>query len=175
MKTIELEKTFLASRIPEGLNIDNAKEIIDIYIPASEAHPQLRIRKNGNTFEITKKYPVKEGDASEQIEQTITLTELEFKVFEKIEGKRVHKIRYTFDHNGTSGEMDVFQDDLEGLVLIDFEFDSAEEKNTFTIPNFCLADVTQEMFIAGGMLCGKKYEDIKHDLDKYSYEPIFIK
>ena len=36
---------------------------------------------------------------------------------------------------------------------------SIEEKDAFVAPDFCLVEVTQELFIAGGMLCGKRYAD----------------
>ena len=51
---IELEKTYLVKKLPEGLKNCEFKEIIDVYIPASSEHPTLRIRKNGDTYEITK-------------------------------------------------------------------------------------------------------------------------
>jgi len=35
-----------------------------------------------------------------------------------------------------------------------------------------LADVTPEEFIAGGMLAGKRYEDVKGDLNRYKYKKI---
>ena len=44
-----------------------------------------------------------------------------------------------------------------------------EEMEEFTLPDFCLAEVTQEEFIAGGMLSGKKYSDIEADLSRYDY------
>ena len=77
MGEIELELTFLAKSLPEGLAKCRQKEIIDIYIPKSSAHPVLRIRKNGDRYEMTKKEPV-EDDASHQEEHTIVLTEEEF-------------------------------------------------------------------------------------------------
>ena len=40
------------------------------------------------------------------------------------------------------------------------------------MPDFCLADVTQEVFIAGGMLCGKKYESIRVPLEHLGYKKI---
>jgi len=62
---IELERTFLAKQVPEGLKACKSKEIIDIYIPkVIEAHAPIRIRKNGDSYEITKKTPVVEGDNS---------------------------------------------------------------------------------------------------------------
>ncbi|MEK6905851.1 MAG: hypothetical protein AABX24_05615 [Nanoarchaeota archaeon] len=42
------------------------------------------------------------------------------------------------------------------------------------MPNFCLAEVTQEDFIAGGMICGKTYEDIEDDLRKFKYNKLFL-
>lgn len=167
---IELEKTYLAKYIPEDIASCKSKEIIDIYIPRASEHPQIRLRKNGDRFEITKKSPVKEGDASCQQEQTISLTELEFNELAKLDGKRVCKVRYFYEYNGRIAEIDVFKESLDGLVLVDFEFDNPEEKDNFPMPDFCLAEVTQEKFVAGGMLCGKSYGDIKEGLEKFEYK-----
>lgn len=169
---IELEKTYLARYLPLGLKDCKYKEIIDVYIPKSSVHPTLRIRKNGDKYEMTKKEPVVKGDSSTQKEQTIILTEQEFDELSKLDGKRTHKIRYYYDCNGRTAEIDVFQDDLLGLVLVDFEFDSQDEKNSFNMPEFCLAEVTQEEFLAGGMICGKRYGDIEENLKKYNYKKI---
>ncbi len=173
---IELEKTYLAKFIPDGLENCKYKEIIDVYIPKESAHPSLRLRKNGDHFEMTKKEPIKEGDASQQQEQTIILTEQEFIALNKqVEGKRLRKIRYQLQYKNNTAEVDVFQDALAGLVLVDFEFKSNRDKNNFQMPGFCLADVTQEKFIAGGMLCGKSYEDIENNLARFGYKKLIIK
>ena len=144
----------------------------DMYIPKSTNHPILRIRKNGNKYEMTKKYPVDGQDASKQKEHTIPLTKDEFKTLLKSDGKKLSKTRCNFIHNGKIAEIDIFQDELKGLVLVDFEFETEEEKENFQMPSFCLADVTQEKLIAGGMLCGKSYEDIQEGLKKYNYKKI---
>tara|TARA_Y100000310_G_C20687703_1_gene820161 strand:+ start:1052 stop:1567 length:516 start_codon:yes stop_codon:yes gene_type:complete len=169
----EYELTYLAKKIPEGLKNCKSKEIIDNYIPKSREHSTLRIRKNGDKFEMTKKEPI-EDDASEQLEQTIILREDEFDELMKLDGKKLRKIRYYYKYKGRIAEIEIFQDDLNGLVLIEFEFDTKEEKNNFQMPDFCLADVTKEVFVAGGMICGKKYEDIKEDLDKYNYKKLML-
>ena len=168
----EREKTYLAKYIPEGLLNCRSKEIIDIYVPVSEEHPILRIRKNGETYEITKKTPVNGTDSSEQIEQTIPLTPKEFKVISSVSGKQVRKQRYYYDYRGRIAEIDIFDDDLKGLVIVDVEFDNSEEKNNFKMPDFCLADVTQEKCFAGGVLAGKSYNDLTEDLRKFGYEKI---
>ena len=169
---IELERTFLAKFLPEGLKNCKSKEIIDIYIPKSQVHPKIRIRKNGDRYEMTKKQPVHDHDKSKQKEQNIILTEEEFQELSKLDGKKVRKIRYLYDFDGNIAEFDVFQDELKGLVLVDFEFEDEKEKDKFVMPDFCLVDITHEEFIAGGMICGKSFEDIREKLEKYHYKPL---
>ena len=172
---IELEKNYLAREIPENLGNCKFKEIIDVYIPKSSNHPVLRLRKNGDNFELTKKEPLEDGDSSRQEEQTIILTEVEFNALsQQVEGKRVRKLRYLYDYSNKVAEFDVFQDDLLGLVLVDFEFENEDEKNNFSIPDFCLVEITQETFIAGGMICGKSYENIEKKLKEFGYKKLFL-
>ncbi len=170
--SVELEVTYLAKRLPDGLENCESKEILDIYLPAAARHPTLRVRRDGKRFMITKKEPVRDGDASRQLEQTIPLTEEEFGDLDRLKGKRVRKERYFYGHGKRTAEIDVFKDGLEGLVLVDFEFDSVEEKDAFRMPEFCLADVTQEEFLAGGALCGKGYQDIEEKLSEFNYSKI---
>ncbi len=172
MEEIELEKTYLAKYLPEGIFECEKRELLDIYVPEDVEFPRLRIRKKGSKFEITKKIPLSAGDASAHTEQTIPLDESEFEALSVVKSKQVHKFRYFYDYQGHRAEIDVFQDALSGLVLVDFEFKSVEEMKAFKIPDFCLEDVTQEDFIAGGMLCGKTYADIETNLRTFEYQRI---
>ena len=108
---------------------------------------------------MTKREPIA-GDTSRLEEQTIVLTEAEFVALTQVDGKKVRKIRYKYPCGKHIAEVDVFQDSLAGLVLVDVEFPTVEEKDNFVMPEFCLADVTSAKFTAGGMLCGKSYGDI---------------
>ncbi|QQR93207.1 hypothetical protein IPJ91_01975 [bacterium] len=172
---IEIEKTYLAKKLPKDLTSCKFNEIIDLYIPKSSEQPKLRLRKHGDKFDLTKKEHVNSGDASHQEEQTIILTETEFNILnQQLEGKRVHKIRYFYDYKDRTAEFDIFQDSLAGLVVVDFEFATLEEKDNFQMPDFCLADITQEVFIAGRMICGKSYEDIESNLSKFQYSKLFL-
>ncbi len=168
---IELERTFLAKSLPKGLEQCKKFEMHDIYVPNETGHATLRIRKKGKKFEITRKEP-QENDPSEMIETTIPITEKEFDVLKKINGYATRKNRYECPVGNRIAEIDVFLDDLSGLVLIDFEFENTEEKKRFTKPEICLSDVTNEAFIAGGMLCGKKYSDIAEKLANFGYKKI---
>jgi CYTH domain-containing protein len=169
VEEIELERTYLLKRLPEGIERCESYEILDIYLPSSSRHPILRIRRAGKSMAITKKHPMEGKDLSRQLEQTIPLNEDEFGELSSLAGKRVRKTRYKYDSGGRAAEIDVFKDGLQGLALADFEFGSAEEMAAFEMPDFCLAEVTQEEFLAGGMLCGKSYSDIEGDLARYGY------
>jgi CYTH domain-containing protein len=169
---LELERTFLLKNIPDGLEKCKSVEIIDIYVPKSSVHPVLRIRKRGDKLEITKKQPITDADSSEQSEHTISLSKEEFEELSQITGKRFRKIRYYYPFDSNIAEIDIYKDALEGLSVVDVEFDSKEKKDVFTMPEFCLVDVTQDKIIAGGMLAGKKYSDIEAYLEKYNYKKI---
>ncbi len=171
---IELERTFLVKRLPERLLDCKFTEITDLFIPKESIHPVIRIRKNGDVFEMTKKSPVNLNDISRQKEQTIILSEKEYNTLMKLEGKKFRKMRYYYKYDGKTAHIDIYHDDLEGLAVADFEFGTEEEKKSFEIPDFCLVEVTQEKFIAGGMLCGKSYSDIEDELKKFGYEKVFL-
>lgn len=169
---VELELTYLVRQLPVEVTGVTPMELTDIYVPEDSSRPRLRLRKKGNEYEITKKVPVSIDDLSNQTEQTIPLTPDEFKALAASSKRQVRKDRYRVVISGRSAEVDVFKDALNGLVLIDFEFSNAKDMRNFTPPRCCLADVTQELFVAGGQLAGATYKDIESDLNRYNYTKI---
>jgi len=173
MVEIEYELTFLAKSIPNEIKNLKPVEVIDYYIPESGViHPHLRIRSNKARYEITKKQPINGSDSSEQSEHTISISMEEYNDLVKGRRRSVIKHRYSTVYMGHRLDVDIFKGSLKGLVLIDFEFNSKKDKDKFKAPDFCLADVTQESFIAGGLLAGKSYQDIEKELARYSYQKI---
>ena len=69
-------------------------------------------------------------------------------------------------------EVDIFKDKLEGLGVADFEFKTKEEKDKFVKPDFCSDEVTQDVYLAGGILAGGEYSKIEKHLEKYNYKKI---
>jgi CYTH domain-containing protein len=170
---LEIELTFLARRLPTEVKGQTGAVLTDVYVPKDIAvHPHIRLRQKDDAYEITKKVPVTDGDASVQQEMTIPLTKEEFLSLSASSTRRVSKLRYNISIDGYAAEVDVFQDELAGLILMDFEFDGEASKAGFVMPEVCLADVTQEEFIAGGMLAGKKYDDIAPQLEAWGYQKI---
>jgi CYTH domain-containing protein len=170
----EIEKTYLAKYLPKDLKKFRKVEICDIYLPKSSPHPVMRLRKIGQEYLLFKKIPLDKKDASIQKEQVINLSREEYQVFKRIPGKKLRKVRYYYPYKGKIAEIDVFQDKLKGLVAVEFEFKNKKEMRKFKMPDFCLADVTQEKFYAGGILAGKKYKDLERVLEKYHYRAIYF-
>ena len=170
-EAIELELSYLAATVP-NLEDCESQDLRDIYFPAGAEHAKLRIRQKGDKYGLTKKTQIDPNDAGAQKEENISLTEEEFNALAQGDGRELSKTRYFMPYNGLTAEVDVFKGALRGLVVIEFEFNSMEEKSAFVRPDFCLADVTQEDFIAGGVLAGKTYEDIRPELKRFDYEPL---
>lgn len=172
-QSIELELTFLPAFLPKEIKGLAGTQLLDIYIPDTlGVHAVLRLRQKGDAFEITKKIIVSGTDQSAHLETTIPLNAQEFASLASSSKKRVSKVRYNVLIDGYAAEVDVFRGSLAGLVMIDFEFESEEEKARFVAPSICLADVTQEEFVAGGQIAGKSYADIADDLARFDYKPI---
>ena len=170
---IEIERTFLVKFLPEDLDKFPKVEIYDKYFPLDAVHPKIRLRKKGNEFTLTKKEPVDDDKTkSIQEEQVIILTEAEFDSFDSFEGKELSKFRYNYSYKNLTAEIDIYTSKLKGLAVVDFEFQNEAEKESFEMPDFCLADVTEDEFIAAGILAGKSYEDIEDALKRYKYKRV---
>ncbi len=104
----ELERTFLAKYIPEGIKDCEFVILEDNYIPKEVKHPILRIRRKGKDSAITKKYKKKESDASVMVEETIPLTPEEYKCISQLDGKKFSKKRCSYEYKkGKFCEIDI--------------------------------------------------------------------
>lgn len=171
---IELELTYLAREIPKEIAGIVPKKLLDIYVPETADRPFIRLRQKGEEYEITKKLPISDDDFSVQTEDTIVLSQEEFEALSVSSHRQVEKDRYFVSIDGHAAEVDVFTGAFQGLVMIDFEFETVQQKDFFKPPVCCLADVTQELFIAGGQLAGKAYADIQANLDRFNFKPLRI-
>jgi adenylate cyclase len=141
-------------------------------VPADAKHPVLRLRRRGDRYELTKKEPVDGVDSTRQNEHTIKLSPEEAVAFDAVKAKRFIKRRYYCQVDGHDAELDLYEGDLAGLAVIDFEFKTDADMAAFQMPDICLADVSQEEALAGGILAGKTYADLAAILDAYQYKPL---
>lgn len=171
----ERELKYLLREIPPRLTESKSKKLVDIYIPRKEGHAAIRIRQQGDVFQITKKTPVMVEGIKVLNEETIDITEEEFAVFKTMrDAKVLEKIRYYYPFEGHIIEIDVFGGVLSGLVLAEVEFDSLEALRAFDRSYFLGADVTHVDALAGGVLYKMTFADIKDKLSKLGYTSLHL-
>jgi len=156
----EIEKTYLVKQIHTNLSEQRSQQILQGYISSSPS--PLRIRKIGDTFEITKKLPVKKGDFGIVEEINIPITRYEFAKLWPLVEKSLEKVRYFIPLEGNLiAELDIFQGDLTGLSFVEVEFTSKIQMSSFQPPDWFGRDITQEEFSANVYLAGKTYQEIQ--------------
>jgi adenylate cyclase len=134
---VEVERKFLVSEAP---SVDDAggAEIEQGYLAVGE-DGEVRLRRKGDDRLLT----VKRGSGLSREEEEI---ELEPDLFERLwpltEGRRLRKHRYTIDHGEHCIEFDVYEGDLDGLMLAEVEFSSEEEARAFEPPEWFGHEVT---------------------------------
>lgn len=135
---MEIERKFLVTEIP-SLKGCKKFEIKQGYISVD---PVIRIRKSNSNYFLTIK-----GQGSiirEEHEMPITSKQFETLLL-KIESNLIEKDRYLINlHNGLIAELDVFLGIYKGLALVEVEFNSIEDANTFTPPHWFAHEVTED-------------------------------
>src|SRR3989344_8957055 len=166
---IELEKTYLVRVMPDLNDFDFSLEMRDTYIPIDSDHPQMRLRQQGVKLFLTKKIPVVGGEGFE--EYTIPLSKEEYAVFKKIKGRVLAKTRHVkLMSSGVTCHLDIYKENLEGLVVVDFEFNSEKVLRNFKAPDYTLVEIHKKGPLAGGLLAGRSFSSLEKLLEKeYGY------
>jgi CYTH domain-containing protein len=134
---MEVERKFVVSDLPnlEGADFD---EIEQGYL-AIGADGEVRLRRKGDQLALT----AKRGAGLSRQEAEIELERERFdELWPLTEGRRLHKRRYVLPHGDLKIELDVYEGDLEGLVVAEIEFDSEEEARAFEPPRWLGEEVT---------------------------------
>ena len=79
----------------------------------------------------------------ERAEYNLPLDEKSYyHLLKKADGNIITKRRYLIPYGKYTIELDVFDGAFEGMVLAEVEFESLEEANAFTAPEWFIDDVT---------------------------------
>lgn len=134
---MEIERKYLVKALPEGLEKYEQKRICQGYICTN---PVVRIRRSNENYFLT--YKGSGLLAREEYEMPLTAEAFEH-MLPKIDGILIDKIRYLIpiDEKHTA-ELDIFQGQLAPLRLVEVEFASVEEAESFVAPDWFGDDVT---------------------------------
>lgn len=134
---MEIERKYLIDHLPEDYKTYPHKEIEQGYL---STEPVVRIRKSDDTYILT----YKSSGLMVREEYNLPLTKESYEhLRQKADGILIHKIRYKIPYQGKyTIELDLFLDSLNPLILAEVEFETEEEANNFTPPDWFGEDVT---------------------------------
>lgn len=156
---VENELSFLVKKMPALVGKPH-KEIEQHYL--SDGAEPLRLRRAGGTFELTKKLTLDGGDLSRKEEITVPLERDEYFMLLPLAKRGLTKTRYYVRlEDGNTAELDVFKGPLEGLVMVEVEFESDERRAAFVPPAWFGRDVSQEAWSSNANLAGKTWYDVR--------------
>jgi CYTH domain-containing protein len=152
---IEYERTFLVAGDADWRSVIEpySKYLDDIYFPDT----RLRLRRmtdsdtGRHVIKLNKKYE-SESPYYQHVNRII-LTPDEARLFEDVGGYRLRKRRFYHMYHDDLFSIDVFEDELAGLVLCSVETDSLEELMKVEAPGYVVREVTEDEFFEGGNLC----------------------
>lgn len=134
---MEIERKYLIQTLPESLDSYESRKIAQGYLCTS---PVVRIRRSNEEYYLT--YKGSGLMVREEYNLPLTRESYEHLRF-KIDGRLIEKTRYLIPlHDGLTAELDVFEGDLAPLRLVEVEFSSVEEANSFVPPEWFGEDVT---------------------------------
>ena len=132
---VEVERKFLVSDPPD---LGGGEEIVQGYL-AIGSDGEVRLRRRGSDLMLT----AKRGAGLSRDEAEVPL---EAEAFDRLwpltEGRRLHKRRHVIAHGELEIEVDVYEGDLEGLVVAEIEFPSEESARAFEPPEWLAEEVT---------------------------------
>lgn len=142
----EIERKFKLKKIPKNI-IENIipLEIVQTYLHAPNEQ-ERRVRSiNNEIFVITVKSPLP-GNELIREENERQITEDDYKLFlTQQKGDTIKKKRYKIPvENGLTYEVDLYEDNLAGLMVVEVEFPTEEMANSFVPPEWFGEEVTSD-------------------------------
>lgn len=138
---MEIERTFLLDDLPADLDDHPSTHIRQGYLAVTDG-VEVRVRSRDGDFLLT----VKGGNGLVRSETTITISEGEFnELWTLTAGRRIEKRRWVIPQGELEAEVDVFAGKLDGLALVEVEFDSEDASVDFAPPDWFGREVTDEV------------------------------
>jgi len=161
---IERERRFVLAQFPGNVTIVRSRYILDHYIEGTA----LRLRKQSyndglTTFKLTQKLPQRGSGAQQGFITSMYLSQEEFDVLAQLPSKKLTKDRFSVPPFG----IDVFDGQLQGLILAEAEFDSEEGAEALTVPSFASGEVSTDDRFSGGRLAQASRPDLQNWLSDY--------
>lgn len=94
----------------------------------------------------------------------ILLSPRELELFDALPGNRLRKTRHYHEYQGRVFALDVFADELTGLVLCEIEANNLDELLAIQPPPYAQREVTEDSFFTSGNLCRLSRAELQQKL-----------
>jgi CYTH domain-containing protein len=88
----------------------------------------------------------------------------EYTLLDRLDGDRLRKTRHYHNHLGRVFSIDVFEGELDGLVLCETEAEGLEDLMSAEQPTYVSHEVTEDSFFEGGNLSRTTREELRRKL-----------
>jgi adenylate cyclase len=139
---VEIERKFLVEHSPEHLEVYTSDHIEQGYL----ALDRRRCRGENSPVRRRAYLTIKSGGEQARLEEEIEVDDRRFRALWPLtEGRRIQKTRYLIPAaGGLRIELDVYHEDLAGLVTAEVEFESPEAAAAFSPPAWLGREVTDD-------------------------------
>ena len=142
MDNMEIERKWRVAKLPEELSEYDCIEMEQAYL---NEHPTVRIRRENNDYILTYK-GISDNEIS-HTEYNLPITKEAFEhMLPKCDGRVIRKKRYVIplDTEDLKAELDIFGEPFAPLMIVEVEFPSLEEAESFAAPEWFGEDVTHD-------------------------------
>jgi CYTH domain-containing protein len=138
----EIEQKFLVASRPHDLDQYRSEQIEQGYLAIQPGRAEIRVRRKGDRCFLT----VKSGGGRERREHEIELSRDQFEtLWPATEGWRLKKTRYAIPCGDRTIELDIYHGRLEGLVTAEVEFETVEQSDAFSPPDWFGREITADL------------------------------
>ena len=134
---MEIERKYLVDTLPDHLETYPCRILEQGYL---NTKPVVRIRRDNEKYELT----YKSGGLMSRQEYNLPLDQASYEhLLTKIDGRLIKKKRYMIPlSSALTAELDIFEEDLAPLMLVEVEFQTEDDADSFTAPGWFGEDVT---------------------------------
>lgn len=171
---IELELAWLVDKIPKDLYSHKSFEIRQGYLENSDpAVKDIRVREKGGNYTKTIKYPIQNPlETGYSKEVTTKLTKEEFERLWESTDNKIWKKRYIYPlPNNLTAEIDVYQNNLAGLIVAEVEFPSINAYKKFEKPLWFGKEVTDSKGIYPPVIANMGFPEVQKMNFEYHQKP----
>ena len=136
---VEIERKYVLPAEPPQLERYAGERIQQGYLAVAEDGVEVRLRRRGDSTVLT----IKSGPGHVRVEEELAIDERRFSALWPLtEGRRLSKTRHLLPLGDLTAEVDVYDDQLAGLITAEVEFPSLDDSARFVAPEWLGREVT---------------------------------